>query len=75
MLGIRNRVVELRMVRAGDLLPDPRNWRRHPQAQRDALRSMLGRVGNADGLMLVDGHLRADLESDALDQLTMGAGP
>ncbi len=73
-MSIRNRVVELRKVRAGDLLPDPRNFRRHPKSQRDALRTMLDRVGNADvlitretpdGLMLVDGHLRADLEPNA----------
>ena len=30
---LRDRVVELRRVKASELLPDPRNWRRHPQAQ------------------------------------------
>ena len=74
-MAIRNRVLELRKVRAGDLLPDPRNWRRHPKSQRDALRTIWDRVGNADvlitretpdGLMLVDGHLRADLEPNAV---------
>ena len=73
-MSIRNRVLELRTVRAGDLLPDPRNWRKHPKSQRDALRTVWDRVGNADvlitretpdGLMLVDGHLRADLEPNA----------
>src|SRR5438034_10358912 len=67
---IRDRIVELRRVRAGDLLPDPRNWRRHPPAQATALRSMLEQVGFADallaretpeGLCLIDGHLRAGL--------------
>ena len=71
-MTVRNRIVDYRKVRAGDLLPDPRNWRKHPKAQRDALRTIWDRVGNADvlitretpdGLMLVDGHLRAD-ESD-----------
>ena len=71
--GIRDRIVELRRVRAGDLLPDPRNWRRHPKAQRDALQGVLQEVGYADallaretqeGLVLVDGHLRADLDPD-----------
>ena len=91
-MSIRNRVVELRKVRAGDLLPDPRNFRRHPKSQRDALRTMLDRVGNADvlitretpdGLMLVDGHLRAGLEPNAeipvvvtdLDEEEAGGGP
>jgi DNA modification methylase len=66
--AVRDRIVELRRVPAGTLLPDPRNWRRHPPAQRAALRAMLGDVGYADALlvretddgMLIDGHLRAD---------------
>ena len=33
----RDRVIELRRVRAGDLRPDPRNWRRHPPGQRAVL--------------------------------------
>ena len=70
----RNRIRELRTVRAGDLKGDPRNWRKHPKAQREALQAMLDRVGWADaviaretpeGLVLVDGHLRADLDADA----------
>ena len=70
----RNRIRELRTVRAGDLKVDPRNWRKHPKAQREALQAMLDRVGWADaviaretpeGLVLVDGHLRADLDANA----------
>src|SRR5512146_2575503 len=68
-MKIRDRIKELRRVRAGDLLPDPRNWRTHPQAQQDALRGILAEVGYADaclaretpeGLVLIDGHLRRD---------------
>ena len=71
---MRDRVTELRRVKASDLLSNPKNWRRHPQAQQDALSTMLDRVGyvdaviareTPDGLMLVDGHLRADLTPDA----------
>ncbi len=67
---MRDRILELRRVRAGDLQPDKRNWRVHPPAQRRALSAMLEEVGIADaviaretdeGLVLVDGHLRADL--------------
>jgi DNA modification methylase len=69
-MEIRDRVVELRRVRAKDLVPNPKNWRRHPRAQADALRAMLGEIGNADALLvrelqdgrlqLLDGHLRAE---------------
>lgn len=70
---IRDRVVELRRVPAADLLPNPANWRRHPKAQRDALTGILEEVGYAgavlaretpDGLMLIDGHLRAETTPD-----------
>jgi len=68
-MKIRDRVTELRRVRAGDLLPNPRNWRTHPQAQREALEGLLTEIGYAGallarqtpaGLMLIDGHLRAE---------------
>jgi hypothetical protein len=37
-MKIRDRVKSLVRVRAGDLLPNPKNWRKHPKAQADALR-------------------------------------
>lgn len=68
---ILDRVRELRRVPASELRPDPRNWRRHPKRQRAALRGVLERVGFADAvlaredvdgnLVLVDGHLRAEI--------------
>jgi len=72
---VRNRIQELRQVRAGDLLADPRNWRRHPREQRRALQAVLDEIGYADaviaretddGLVLIDGHLRADLDADQM---------
>src|SRR5208337_1769536 len=67
---IRDRIRELRRVRATDLVPNPKNWRRHPKAQADALRGLLTEIGYADALlarelpggklMLIDGHLRAE---------------
>jgi hypothetical protein len=41
---IRDRIVELRRVRAAELRPNPRNWRRHPKRQREALRALLSEV-------------------------------
>ena len=73
MVAIRDRVLDLRRVRAGDLLPNPKNWRRHPKPQADALRGALAEIGYADaliarettaGLMLIDGHLRAETTPD-----------
>jgi DNA modification methylase len=74
--NFRDRIKGLRRVRAGDLLPNPKNWRRHPQAQRDALRGLLDEIGYADVLlvrevadgimMIIDGHLRADIDADAI---------
>jgi len=73
-VNIRNRVKELRHVPASDLRPNPKNWRTHPTAQRDALRGILAEVGMADAvlareledgsLMLIDGHLRAETLGD-----------
>lgn len=74
-MKIRDRIVELRRVKASELTPNPKNWRKHPKAQADALRGVLAEVGYADallarqlpdgGLMLVDGHLRAETTPDA----------
>ena len=74
-LPIRDRVRDLRRVRAGDLIPSAKNWRQHPPAQRAALRGVLTEIGYADallaretpdGLMLIDGHLRAETTPDAI---------
>ena len=72
-MQVNSRIKELRYVRASDLLPNPRNWRRHPDGQADALRGALAEIGYADaliayetdaGLMLIDGHLRAETTPD-----------
>ena len=74
-MQIRDRIVELRRVRADQLLPNPKNWRTHSDAQRDAMRGILAEVGYAGaalayetkaGLQLIDGHLRAETTPEAL---------
>ncbi len=66
----RIRIIDHRVVRGSDLLPNPENWRRHPPDQRAAITSVLDRLGYVDevkavetpaGLMLMDGHLRAQI--------------
>lgn len=47
-MKIRDRIVDFRRVPARDLLPNPKNWRRHPQQQQDALRGLLSEIGYAD---------------------------
>jgi hypothetical protein len=74
-MQIRDRIRELRRVKASELRPHPRNWRTHPDGQRDALRGVLAEVGYADALLvrelddgaleLIDGHLRAETTPEA----------
>ena len=71
---IRDRIKELRRIKACDLVPHPQNWRTHPDRQKTLLREVLGQVGYADALLarqlpdgrlqLVDGHLRAETTPD-----------
>ena len=73
-MEIKDRIRELRRVPAGELRPNPRNWRTHPPAQQNALRGILSEIGYAgalsarelpDGsLMLIDGHLRTEITPD-----------
>jgi hypothetical protein len=74
-LSIRDRIVELRRVRASDLIPNHENWRTHPKAQKDALQGILDEIGYADALLarevdgkliLIDGHLRRETTPDSM---------
>jgi len=51
---IRNRVTEYRLVRAGDILPNPKNWRAHPDNQRAAYRAITEDIGFAGALLTKD---------------------
>jgi hypothetical protein len=75
--SIRDRIKELRRVRASELQEHPQNWRKHPAAQRNALAKLLGEIGFADAVLayepreggpltLIDGHLRRGLSKDAM---------
>ena len=74
--NIRDRIKEFRRVRAGDLSPNPRNWREHPKAQVAAMQGVLEEIGYADALLarehpdgtleLVDGHLRQSLDPEQI---------
>ena len=74
---IRDRVKELRRVRASELADNAKNWRVHPEHQRAALRGLLRRdrlrrsrtylpqQRNGGRLTLIDGHLRKTEAGDA----------
>lgn len=75
MVTIRDRIKDLRRVPAATLRPNPKNWRRHPARQNDALLAALNEIGYAgallaretdEGIMLIDGHARAGLTPDAV---------
>jgi len=69
-MKIKDRIKELRRVRARELVQNPKNWRTHPAAQARALGALLKEIGYADALIarelpdgqlqLIDGHLRAE---------------
>ncbi len=73
-MKIRDRIKELRRVPAKELLPNPKNWRSHPAAQKDALQGLLAELGYCDAtiarelvdgrLQLIDGHLRCETTPD-----------
>src|SRR6266571_9096049 len=72
---MKDRIVDLIRVKAGDLVANPSNWRRHPERQRKALCAFLEQLGfaapliarsEADELVLIDGHLRASLDPDQI---------
>jgi len=73
-MQVRDRIKELRRVKASSLLPNKKNYRLHPSIQVDAIRGALGEIGwanaamayeSTDGsLILIDGHMRAEMAGD-----------
>lgn len=64
----QSRIVEQREMSPAELTAHPRNWRKHPQPQADALGGALAEVGLVQGVVfnrrtkrLLDGHLRVKL--------------
>jgi hypothetical protein len=72
----RNRIQEVRILRAGELLDHEGNWRIHPQFQLEATEGSLTDVGKVDvlkayysernggALTLLDGHGRKSINPD-----------
>jgi hypothetical protein len=76
-MKIRDRIKDLKRVKASELRPNGRNWRIHPQHQRDAFRDLVQEIGfagaeltyysqrNSGALTLIDGHMRQQEVGDA----------
>lgn len=74
-MNVRDRIKELRRVKASELRPHPENWRTRPREQQSALLGVLEEVGIADAciayeedgqLILIDGHLRQETMPDEI---------
>lgn len=64
----RDRMVEVGEVAPVELMENPRNWRLHPNFQKDAIRAVLEQVGLVDDIVVnrrtgfvIDGHMRVAL--------------
>ena len=74
--SIRDRIRELRRVPVQQLVPHSKNWRFHPQAQKDAFAALRSEIGFAGVLLvrelkdgryqILDGHMRAAMTPDGL---------
>jgi len=68
VISLQNRIVGHGEEQPQALMANPKNWRKHPRLQHQALESVLERVGWVQGVivnrrtgLLVDGHLRVAL--------------
>ena len=72
----RNRVLELRYLKPGEIADHPLQWRLHPETQKAAVEGVLREIGiagvllvyqsaaNGGGYTAVDGHLRKSVDPD-----------
>lgn len=73
-MQFRDRIKEFSRIPARKLVANPKNWRIHTDAQRQALRAVMNEIGFAGAVlarplgdgryMLIDGHLRAEENPD-----------
>lgn len=75
-MDIQNRIKGLRYVKASELAPNSKNWRKHPPAQQNAMTALLHQVGwvsaaiyNLTTETMLDGHLRQRIAKLAGDTL------
>ena len=70
---MKDRVKEFKRIPASELIPNAKNWRRHPREQVQAFQEIIDEVGFADvvivrevdgGYELIDGHMRTGMLQD-----------
>ena len=70
---MKDRVKEFKRIPASELIPNEKNWRRHPREQVQAFQEIIDEVGFADvvivrevdgGYELIDGHMRTGMLQD-----------
>ena len=74
-MQIRDRIKELKRVKASELVDHAQNWRLHPESQKKALQGVLNDIGFADAVLvrelgdgrygIIDGHCRKELSGDS----------
>jgi len=74
--GFRDRIIDLRRVKASELVPNEKNPRTHGEHQAAAMRGILAEVGWVDGLIvrqlpdgrlkIINGHLRQGIAAEEL---------
>jgi DNA modification methylase len=75
----KHRIVATAEVDATSLMANPKNWRLHPDAQRQALAGVLDVVGwvqriivNQRTGVIVDGHLRTEMAAEKRERVPVG---
>ena len=73
MIDIQNRIIEFKNIHPSEFDKHPKNWRKHPPAQKQELEAILEKIGyvgaviarkTPTGYALIDGHLRAETTPD-----------
>jgi len=70
-MDIRSRIIGHGSEDPKELIAHPRNWRRHPKIQVDAMRETLNRVGWVQNIIvntttgtMLDGHMRVEIAAE-----------
>ena len=73
-MSFQDRVIDFKRIPASEINDNTKNWRKHPDRQRQVLSNVLNEIGFVGALVvridengayeLLDGHLRKDIDGD-----------